>query len=158
MVDYLKLTVSTLFGSGLIPVAPGTWGSLTSLLIIYPVALEFGTGGLIAAVITGSALTLWAAGLSEKKWGKDPSRMVIDEFSGQTVVFFWVSFSADLSSDWILLLAGFILFRIFDIVKPFAIKRLQHFPSGFGILLDDLLAGLYALICLQVGIYLISIL
>lgn len=158
MVDYLKLTVSTFFGSGLIPGAPGTWGSLAGLLIIYPVAIEFGTAGLSVAVITGAALTLWAADTSEERWGKDPSQMVIDEFSGLAIVFFWIPFSSALTSDWTLLLTGFILFRIFDIFKPLAIKRLQHFPSGFGILLDDLLAGLYALFCLHVGIYLLSIL
>lgn len=154
----LKLIIGTLFGAGCLPAAPGTWGSLFSLFLIYPIALEFGTPGLLTAVIVGSALTIWAADAGESRWGKDPSRMVIDEFTGQTLVFFFVPFSGFLDHDIPLLLAGFILFRIFDIIKPLAIKRLQHFPSGFGILLDDLLAGFYALICLCVGIYLISFL
>jgi len=154
----LKLVIGTLFGAGLLPAAPGTWGSLFSLFLIYPIALEFGTSGLLAAVITGCALTIWAADACESRWGKDPSRMVIDEFAGQAVVFFFIPFSGYFNHDIPLLLAGFILFRIFDITKPLAIKRLQHFPSGFGILLDDLLAGFYALICLYAGIILMSFL
>jgi phosphatidylglycerophosphatase A len=158
MVDKLKLTIGTLLGAGCLPLAPGTWGTLASLIVIYPVAVEFGNAGLFSAVITSSALTIWAADACESKWGRDPGRMVIDEFAGMAVVFFWIPFSGQLSTDAWMLAAGFILFRIFDIIKPLAIKRLQHFPSGFGILLDDLVAGLYALVCLHMGLYLLSIL
>ena len=157
MVRFLKLMIGTLFGSGCIPGAPGTWGSLASLAILYPVVLAYGTAGLAIAVITGSALTVWSADACEAKWGKDPGRMVIDEFAGISVVFFWIPFTGELSSDIWLLISGFILFRIFDIFKPLGIDRLQHIPSGIGILADDLLAGLYALICLQAGIWMVSL-
>jgi phosphatidylglycerophosphatase A len=156
MARSLKLTIGTLFGSGCIPGAPGTWGSLASLIILYPVALVYGTAGLIILAITGSALTVWSADACEEKWGKDPGRMVIDEFAGMALVFFWVTFTGELTSDLWLLISGFILFRIFDIFKPLGIDRVQHIPSGIGILADDLLAGLYALICLHTGIWVVT--
>jgi phosphatidylglycerophosphatase A len=158
MVQYLKLIIGSLFGSGYIPVAPGTWGSLVSVIILYPVAIVYGTAGLAISLITGSALSIWSADACEKQWGKDPGRMVIDEFAGMTIVFFWISFTGVLSTDIWLLISGFILFRIFDIFKPLGIDRLQHIPSGIGILADDLLAGLYALICLHLAIWMVSLL
>ncbi len=158
MTDKFKLTIATLFGFGLLPGAPGTWGSLASIILLYPIALQYGNIGLVTAVAVGSFLTIWAADVCENRWGKDPSQMVIDEFAGQALVFLFIPFQGSLTQDWGYLFAGFILFRIFDIAKPLGIKQLQHFPSGFGILLDDLLAGFYALICLHTGILLISFL
>ena len=79
----------------------------------------------------------------EKEYGEDPSCVVIDEIVGMQVVL--VS-TADL--NWVGVIAGFILFRIFDIVKPFPINRSQNLPGGYGIVVDDLLAGLYARVVL----------
>ena len=109
-------------------------------------------------IITASLLTLWAADACERRWGDDPSQMVSDEVAGQAITFLFIPFSGQVSLDISILLAGFILFRVFDILKPFGIKRLQHFRSGLGILLDDLAAGLYALLCLQLGSGLLSLL
>ncbi|MEX1010633.1 MAG: phosphatidylglycerophosphatase A [Balneolaceae bacterium] len=141
----LKLAIGTLFGAGLLPKLPGTWGTLASMLLIWPVAVCFGTWGLAIIVAVASLLTIWAADACENRWGRDPGQMVSDELAGQALVFFWIGLEGSLALDWPALLAGFLLFRIFDIFKPAGIGRLQHFPSGFGILLDDLLAGLYAL-------------
>ncbi|MEX2573498.1 MAG: phosphatidylglycerophosphatase A [Balneolaceae bacterium] len=156
--DRLKMAVGSLAGVGYLPAGPGTWGSLFSLFLLYPAALLSGNAGLMTAALAGSLLTLWVADCCEKRWGTDPPRMVIDEFAGQALVFLFIPFTGAFIQDAAYLAAGFALFRFFDIVKPLAIKRLQHFPSGFGILFDDLLAGLYALTCLHIGIYFISVL
>ncbi|MEX2601952.1 MAG: phosphatidylglycerophosphatase A [Balneolaceae bacterium] len=153
----LKAATATLFGAGLIPVAPGTWGSLFSLILIYPAAILGGTTGLLAVAVAGSLLTLWSAGYAEKKWGPDPSKMVIDELSGLALVYLMIPFTGDPGTDLIPLFGGFLLFRLFDIRKPFGINRLQHFPSGFGILLDDLGAGLYACFVLHIARYLAAL-
>lgn len=153
----LKAVTATLFGTGLIPLAPGTWGSLFSLILIYPVAIRYGTSGLILMALAGSLLTIWSADYAEQKWGADPAKMVIDEFSGLALTYLLIPLTGDPGTDWIPLFGGFLLFRIFDIFKPFGINRLQHFPSGFGILLDDLGAGLYACLVLHFVRYLTAL-
>lgn len=156
--DSLKMGIATLFGAGSLPGAPGTWGSLASTLLLWPVAVTAGMPGLLAAVFAGSLLCLWVADDAEKAWGADPPKMVIDEFAGQAIALLWLPLQGSIPGDLPWLLAAFLLFRFFDIMKPLGIARLQHFPSGFGILLDDLLAGFYALACLQSGIWLIAML
>lgn len=79
--------------------------------------------------------------------------MVIDEWAGQGLTFLFIPFSGDVQSQLLILLIGFIFFRFFDILKPLGIKKLQDLPAGWGILADDLLAGLYALICLKTLIF-----
>lgn len=156
--EWLKLGIATLGGAGTLPGAPGTWGSLASILLLWPIALTAGIPGLLAATLASSLLCLWVADDAEQAWGVDPPKMVIDEFAGQAVVLLWLPLRGDLPGDLLWLLAAFLLFRLFDIIKPLGIARLQHFPSGFGILLDDLLAGFYALACLQSGIWLMAML
>lgn len=152
----LKIGIATLFGAGTLPGAPGTWGSLASVLLLWPIAVTAGFAGLVMAVLVGSLLCLWVADEAEQAWGVDPPNMVIDEFAGQAVALLWLPLQGNIPADLFWLLAAFLLFRLFDIMKPLGIARLQHFPSGFGILLDDLLAGFYALACLQSGIWLIA--
>lgn len=152
----LKIFIATLAGTGFLPVAPGSWGSLLTLLLLYPVALKTGNTGIAVAILTGSLLTLWTAEECENRWGRDPGRVLIDEFSGQAVVLLFLPLSGSPGADPILLAAAFLFFRLFDILKPFGIKQFQDFPSGFGILLDDLVAGLYALLSLHSVIWLIS--
>ncbi|PJJ83420.1 phosphatidylglycerophosphatase A family protein [Mucilaginibacter auburnensis] len=127
-------------------------------------------GGTIAAAVTcGSIWLLWHGGVSplvffalciavtllgvfvgnkvEPYWGKDSYRVVIDEVAGMwiTVLFLPPSLS--------LLIAGFILFRFFDIVKPLGVRRMEVFPGGWGVMADDVLAGIYANIVLQVAVF-----
>lgn len=141
------------FGSGYLPWFPGTWGSLAALIAIYTSTVFLPPDYIYLFAWISALLTLWVANACEEAWGKDPGTMVIDEWAGQAVVFFTIPLSGDLRNDILLLAVGFTLFRLFDILKPLGIKKVQNMPAGYGILLDDLLAGLYALICLKTLIF-----
>lgn len=145
----IKIILGTFFGTGLLPKAPGTWGSLATLPFIYAFFLINPVWGVVTFFIGSSLVSLWATDACVETYGDDPGQFVIDETAGQTVVFLGTTFTMNPGMDIILLLAGFLLFRLFDITKPFGIKRLEQLPGKFGILLDDIAAGFYALICLE---------
>ncbi len=172
ILDKLSLAITT-FGVGYIPLAPGTWGSAVGvgiyLLVRYFELNTFPTfvsRGLsvdqigvwqnelnIILFVLFCLLGIWAATRAEQLFGKkDPQQAVVDEVQGQLLTFMFVPFAI----SWHLVLAGFILFRIFDIWKPYPIDALQVLPSGIGVCADDLLAGVYAGICLNL-IYAISL-
>ncbi len=151
--DSIKRFIGSGFGSGYLPWFPGTWGSLTALISIYTLTVFLHPDHIYLFAWISALLTLWVAKACEETWGKDPGKMVIDEWAGQAVVFFTIPLSGDPGSDIALLAIGFMLFRLFDILKPLGIKRVQNMPSGYGILMDDLLAGFYALICLKTLIF-----
>jgi phosphatidylglycerophosphatase A len=96
---------------------------------------------LITLMIT--AVGIWAADAVEAQWGKDSYRVVIDEIAGMCLSLLFIPI------DEKSLLAGLVLFRLFDIAKPFGIRKLEKLPGGWGVMLDDLLAGLYANLVLQ---------
>jgi phosphatidylglycerophosphatase A len=96
---------------------------------------------LITILITG--VGIWSATVVERQWGKDSYRVVIDEIAGMCLSLLFIPIHAGS------LLAGLILFRLFDILKPFGIRRLEKVSGGWGVMLDDLLAGLYANLLLQ---------
>ncbi|MCO5248625.1 MAG: phosphatidylglycerophosphatase A [Chitinophagales bacterium] len=146
-----KLWLSAGLGAGFLPKSPGTWGSLVSLIPIYFILISAHPFTYLSVfIILSCVINLWVADVSEDTWGKDPSKMVIDEFAGQGVSFLAVAYWGVVLPLPVALLLGFIFFRFFDILKPLGINRLQSFKGGFGILLDDLLAGVYAMACLQV--------
>lgn len=138
--------VATVAGVGYFPVLPGTVGSIVGVGIVAALdAIPFATTGrditLILAAMLIFLVGVWAAGQSEKIFGRtDPSLVVIDEVVGQMVTFLLVP-----HASWKLLLAGLGLFRFFDIIKPFPVGRAERLPGGWGIMLDDVLAGVYAL-------------
>jgi phosphatidylglycerophosphatase A len=151
----VKIWAGTLFGAGLLPAAPGTWGSFFTLPLIYLASwLHPGIGLMVFLIIT-IFLSLWSAPENVRQFGDDPPQFVMDESAGQTVVFLTAGFAYSISEDWIILLGGFVLFRIFDVLKPLGIKALEKISGKYGILLDDLLAGVYALICLEIIMLLI---
>ena len=147
----IKFLLSGL-GIGFIPFAPGTWGSLEGLVLIWfvsksdilPVAdlLVFFVLLLITATLINYHLKI------DGNKDKDPSYIVMDEVLG-----IFVTFIA-LPITWITALIGFILFRLFDIIKPFGIRRLEKIEGATGIILDDIVAGLLARIILTVYIWL----
>jgi phosphatidylglycerophosphatase A len=163
-VDLLALTIATC-GVGYFPIAPGTIGSLVGIGLYLAVwtslysAFESnaGRGGLnllyvftpmlavmLLLIFIVSILGVWAATRAEKTTQKkDPSIVVIDEVAGQMIALlsgpFWIH-------SWWSILSAFVLFRLFDIWKPYPIRRLEALESGLGIMADDLLAGVYALI------------
>tara|TARA_R110002124_G_scaffold194258_3_gene361365 strand:+ start:8500 stop:8967 length:468 start_codon:yes stop_codon:yes gene_type:complete len=149
----LKLFIGSGFGSGLIPFAPGTWGSLFSLVPIYFILQTQNLYFLPIFVVISSLLTLWVSKACEEHWGEDPGKLVMDEWAGQALTFISISLVGDIKMDALTIATGFVLFRLFDILKPLGINKLQKYEGGVGILLDDLLAGFYALICLKTLIF-----
>ena len=136
--------VATFFGVGRIKPGPGTWGSLATVIIWGLASFRIPTGSRAwATIVAAAAVTLIgipAATLVSRAYGaKDPQFVVIDEGAGQLVALVAVPLA------WKTFLAGFILFRIFDIWKPFPIRRLERLREGTGIVVDDLGAGIYAL-------------
>jgi phosphatidylglycerophosphatase A len=141
--------LGTGFYTGLSPIAPGTVGSLVATAFIWGLSVQFGLLALLLFLSFWMIVTLRTASWFEKTYGKDPSVMVSDEWAGQVIPFMTIPFSGDILLDWWILLAGFLLFRFFDILKPFGINKLQKLKGGFGILFDDILAGIYALVALK---------
>ncbi|MBT3989383.1 MAG: phosphatidylglycerophosphatase A [Rhodospirillaceae bacterium] len=135
------------FGAGLLPKAPGTWGSLAALPLAYAIAywgsLEILSGATIIVFVVG----VWASEVTSRAMGvTDPSEIVIDEVAGQ-----WLTLLV-VPPDLILYAIGFLLFRLFDIWKPWPISWAdQKIKGGMGIMLDDVIAGVYAGVLLWVG-------
>ncbi len=135
----LSKIISSFFGVGYFPVAPGT---LTSFLVIlaykfYLFRLGWSLHLLILFLLFFIGVYASTKVESESR-KKDPRKIVIDEACGQLLVLF------RMSDAWLPLLSGFILFRIFDIAKPYPIKKVEALPSGWGIMLDDTVAAIYA--------------
>ena len=147
----LSIWIATGLGSGYFPVAPGTAGSAVGLaLVIAFRQTSLKPLGLAVSLATFAGLLfavgVWSAGKAEKLFGLvDPPQVVIDEVAGQIITFI-----ATPRASRIGLIAGFILFRAFDIVKPFPARRAERFLGGWGIMLDDVVAGLYSLIVLVI--------
>src|SRR5271167_238899 len=140
--------VATFFGAGRLRPGPGTWGSLAAALLWWALAVRLPASAqvpvILLLIVATTAIGIPAATLEARGCGKkDPSHVVIDEVAGQLVTL------VACPLHWKALLAGFILFRAFDIVKPFPIRSLERLPEGTGIVVDDLGAGFYALIVLQ---------
>ena len=152
--------VATFFGLGYIPFAPGTFGALGGLLISYALTLyrtaEASTVPLSAAEVSAAEVVLivvaylsgvWACRTLSDEWGQDPSKVVIDEALG-----FWVSIIA-LPHTPFYLISGFLLFRLFDITKPFGIRRIDNWHTPQSVMLDDVAAGVAANVVLQLVRY-----
>jgi phosphatidylglycerophosphatase A len=145
-VNQLIMAVATGLYVGMIPWAPGTWGSLAALLpwlLIKDLTLLLYLAVLAAVFVLG----FFAAGSAEKILDRpDAGAIVIDEFLG---MFITLTLAPAHPAAWLL---GFIFFRIFDIAKPFPVSWFdQHIHGGIGIMMDDVIAGLYALISLQLS-------
>lgn len=172
-IDYFSLAVTT-FGVGYLPLAPGTWGSMVGVIIYLAIAWTEASVGFnlldrgwnltqISAwfhtvnstvLLLFCLLGIWAANRATHFFKKkDPQQAVVDEVMGQLIVFLFVPFGL----HWGFVLAGFLLFRLFDIWKPYPIDSLQNLPAGIGVCADDILAGIYGGICLAAiyAIYLI---
>jgi phosphatidylglycerophosphatase A len=144
----IKKLILSCFGLGFLPVAPGTWGSLLALAVFlavryfWPVAI-ISVVLLWIMIVLSSVFCLLFAGEAERLENKkDPGWIVIDEFAGQSVALL----SAAVTSGKVLVVAtaSFVLFRIFDILKPPPVQEIQYLRGGFGILADDLVAGVMA--------------
>jgi phosphatidylglycerophosphatase A len=140
MIDRLAVGVATVGGVGYAPVAPGTVASALTLVALG--LLPWSRAGLVAFLVVAVVAGTWAAGRAEAALGgKDPSAIVIDEVVGMTIAVVVLPLTLPV------LLVAFALFRVFDVVKPFPANRAQRAHGGVGVMLDDVIAGAYALAC-----------
>lgn len=147
--------MATFLGIGYLHPGPGTYASAVTVLLWWALAQSIGPGWQISvALALGAAVTALGVRpstlVARESGRKDPGFVVIDEVAGQLIALIGVPL------DWKYLLASFILFRGFDIVKPFPLRQLEALPEGIGIMMDDVGAGLYALLLLQIWINLIA--
>jgi len=159
----MKRLLASCFGLGWLPLAPGTWGSLPPA-IIFGLMCQFGASALLvsavmaALAVVGSIVCVEFGPAVIAATGEvDPREVVADELAGQAITFLAILFVAagalSTRQIWLTTVLGLLLFRVFDIAKPWPINGLQKLPEGWGILADDLMAGVYAgtvlLICLR---------
>jgi phosphatidylglycerophosphatase A len=166
--DYVALVIATC-GVGYFPIAPGTFGSMVGVAIylsiaellqrfapvlgrtnqvifLSPYSLLLSVELILITVI--ALLGIWAATRVERLSGrKDPGKVVIDEVAGQLIALLPVL--PRLDPGWITILSAFLLFRLFDIIKPYPARRLESLESGLGIMADDIVAGAYAAVCVS---------
>ena len=152
--------LATAAGLGRLPVAPGAWGSLGGLALAWVFnSREFagwtlGSARLrllfpLAGWLVLNAAGVWAADSFERATGKkDPQQVVVDEVSGQWLTLLASPAFLSGNANWKSFLAGFILFRAFDMLKPFPARQAESLPGGWGIMADDWVAGAYAAACL----------
>ena len=146
----LLIMIATFFNVGKFPLAPGTLASLITTVVFYVVnvRLQPSIYAQIATIAILFFIGIPAASAAEKHYErKDPGQCVIDEVPGQMLSLLFVPYSPGLY------VAGFFLFRFFDIIKPFPVKQVDRIPGGFGVMFDDILAGLYALGTLHLILY-----
>ncbi len=157
MANKIVIAIASGLGAGYSPVAPGTAGSVVGVIIAFLLAALSGLGsfsGTTYALLTVFIffVGVWAAGRAEVIYGqKDCGRIVIDEIAGMLVTLYLIPF------DWRWLIAGFFLFRLFDITKPFPARTIdRRMGGGWGVMLDDIAAGIYANIALRIIVRLAS--
>jgi len=143
----LPLNLATLGAAGRMPKAPGTWGSLVAAILAPFLFLPLPIWGRIVVLLLLFPFGSWCAGKAEKSMCcKDPSCVVVDELWGQ-----WITLLPLAVSDTFWIIPAFLFFRLFDITKPWPVRASERWlPGGWGIMIDDGLAGLYAMMALLV--------
>jgi len=146
----LARVIATGLGSGYSPIAPGTAGSLVGLLFFWPMAglpLVWLAVAIVALFFVGVAT---ATAVAAQVGLHDPGIVVVDEVVGMWVTLVLVPFTPLTAA------LGFLLFRLMDIVKPFPARDLEHLPGGWGIVADDVMAGIYANLALRLGLFVLG--
>ena len=158
IIDYFALALTT-FGVGYIPGAPGTYGSAVAVAIYlgvvsieeqgwHGVGIPFHWALNSVALMAFCLVGVWASNRAIPLLGnEDPSEAVVDEVMGQLLTFCFIPFGV----GWPFILAGFLLFRAFDIWKPYPVKAFEDLRGGLGICADDIVAGVYAGVCVAIG-------
>jgi phosphatidylglycerophosphatase A len=152
---YFHKIIASAFGIGFIPKGSGTFGALLACGLIV------GVSGLISdafyyqvIVITLTIISVfigrWSSAVMETHWGEDSSKIVVDEVAGMCLSVCLVPFSERN------LLIAFLLFRFFDIYKPFNIRNFEKYDNGWGVMLDDVMAGIWANGCLQIIVFFLN--
>ncbi len=156
--------LASCFGLGRLPVAPGTWGSIPPA-VVFGVLCQFGAAPVLVSivmavfVVAGSVVCVKYAPAAIAATGKsDPGEVVADEVAGQAVTLLSVPLvmTAEFTVGriWAVAGMGFLIFRILDIAKPQPIRKLEKLPQGWGILADDLLAGVFGAVILHISVWL----
>lgn len=135
--------IGSTFGAGFSPVAPGTAGSMVAMAALW-FAPPLSTISLVLLAAIFYAGGVWASTICETDWGHDAGRIVCDEVVGMMITV------VALPKHWVIYIAAFAAFRFFDILKPFPINASQRLPRGWGVMTDDVLAGIYANLVLQI--------
>jgi phosphatidylglycerophosphatase A len=145
----VALAVATLFGAGRSPFAPGTFGTLATIPLLLLAGWLLPSWGMAIATIGLILLAVWTAGIGARVLGEhDPRAVVIDEAAGFFVTLLWLPLGT------FTLTAGFLLFRMMDVLKPPPARRAESLPGGWGIVIDDCIAGAYANLALRILIIL----
>lgn len=147
----LALVIATWFGCGYFPWGPGTIGSIAAAALAWLAsAAGYGRPALMAITVVLLGPGIWAAGVTARLVGReDPGIVVVDEVLG-----LWVTLWAVPELTWKTLGLGLLLFRLFDIWKPWPVRKLEELPGGLGIVADDLAAGIYGALILYIGTWL----
>ena len=138
---FFPVLIATGFGSGFSPIAPGTAGALVAVLIWFGVsqlAPAVYLPALVLLILLFTTAGVWATNRLIPYWGKDPSRVVVDEMVGT-----WLALLAAPAGHRGNAAGAFILFRLLDLYKPLGIRKMEQLPGGIGVMMDDILAGLY---------------
>jgi len=145
----LAKIVATVVYVGYAPIAPGTAASAAAAILLWLIpGMEPVTS--ITIVLVLIVVGIWASSQAEHIYGHDASKIVIDEFAGYFLAVLL------LPKTWLLLLLGFFIFRFFDIFKPYPLRRAERLKGGFGVMADDLMAGIYTNILLRIGIWVLN--
>ena len=145
---FAGLAIATVFGVGYAPFAPGTFGSAAGLIVwwLLPASTAVQAIAIVAIFFAGS----WGGSVAERHFGRtDPGQVVIDEVMGMLITLFLNPVG------WAGAIAGFLLFRIFDVIKPYPANQLEKLHGGFGVMADDGMAAIYANLVLRLGLYLL---
>lgn len=143
----LHKTIATVFGIGYIGKGGGTVAAIFYCIIWWLLPAAFlSAWWQLPLIMFILIIGTWSAGKVDAIWGKDSSKVVIDEVAGMAITLFCLPYS------FFYLLSGLILFRFFDIAKPLGIRRMEKLPKGWGVMADDVLAGLYAFIVMKLVI------
>ena len=140
--------IATVLYAGYCPVAPGTAGSAIAAAC-YWLLPEMETRVYLLFLIVLILVGVWASFLAEKTYGHDASVIVIDEFTGVFVSLFL------LPKAWLLIMAGFFVFRFFDILKPYPLRLAERLKGGWGVMADDVLAGIYTNCLLRLFVWIL---
>lgn len=144
--NLFHIIIASGFGTGFSPFAPGTAGAILATIIW--IVLSFVTPSYLVPItailiVIFGFLGIWSANVLSPQWGKDPSRVVVDEMVGV-----WIPLLAVSDGNIYYALAALVLFRLFDIFKPLGIRRMEDLKGGIGVMMDDVLAGVYSFIVL----------
>lgn len=147
---FLAKLLGTGFGTGYLRYATGTFGSLLAALLYWFVPTLSEPATLLGAIVVGFALGIWSSSILEAEYGRDPKEATIDEVVGQWIALLF------LPKTFIAVALAFTTFRLFDIIKPEPVNKLQKLPRGWGVMMDDVMAGIYANFACQLLLWTIA--